>query len=325
MDYPQDPLLKLSDGLALAWPVLGVYVQLEPAVAEDEDRYAAAVSMVKDWIGAELRWTHTTTFATPQPFRPTDFDFVVDHARASDLPPVDPRDELSVMLRRHHVMTRLDFSMESYGGAEDNGGSPFSFAFHAEVPDPETSLKASLPTCLRVTVPTSTDLGEFYARVTSLLSVLRIRWASAGLTYSGATIQWYDEVHEAIYQHARRHPGFDVPVFIEQGNAFANRVRSINWLTWIGPELARRVPSASGSNLLRIDTVPGAVLVQAGDRPVAGDTNRFGLPPAYRAADALVRAVRAREDIHFLFPWTEKTTTDWLRRFERRLPFDTFS
>ena len=58
-----------------------------------------------------------------------------------------------------------------------------------------------------------------------------------------------------------------------------------------------------------------AIVLQAGDAPEPGDVNRLDVPMSYRRADQMVRPVRARAG-NFSMPWDERTTEEWLTRFE---------
>jgi hypothetical protein len=298
---------------------LGVFIQLEPPQPEDVDRYRAAMALGQEWIGSELRWTLTTTFAAPEKFRPSDLGYVEDHARASVRPAPSGDIEIDRMQLRLQVASRLDFSMSCYGAVDDVDASPFSFHFHSEVPDDKSALSLTLPTSLLVTVPTDWPLDDFRQRALALIATLRVRWANAGLTYSGADDQVHVATHEAIFAHARRHPGFDIPEFVGLGLAFHDRVRSVSWITVLGPALLVHPLPVATSDAVEVFQVGDCLALQAGAAPSAGDMNRLLFPAGYRAADMMVRKVRSpgpNDTIHFLHPWTEDTSSRWLRRFE---------
>jgi hypothetical protein len=317
--FPPQPLTTRSDGSPLLFPALGVFVQLEPPQPDDAERYNAAAALVRDWIGNELRWTLTTTFSAPEKFRASDLDYFEDHARASVRPASSGDVEIDRMQLRLQVISQLDFSMCCYGAEDDVDASPFSFHFHSEVPDDKAALSMTLPTSLLLTVPTDWPLDDLRQRALALIAALRVRWANVGLTYSGADDQSYVETHQAIYAHARRHPGFDMPEFVELGSAFHDRIRSVSWLTVLGPALLTQPLPIAASDVVTVFQVGNCLALQAGEAPSAGDMNRLIFPAGYRAADAMVRKVRSpgpKDTIHFLHPWSEETSTRWLRRFE---------
>jgi len=86
---------------------------------------------------------------------------------------------------RHLALTRLEFSMISKGGVDDVDASPFSFAFYCAAPDDQQTLGLDLPTCMMLTVPVDCPLADFSSRFRALVSMLRVRWANAGYSYSG--------------------------------------------------------------------------------------------------------------------------------------------
>jgi hypothetical protein len=320
--FPPQALVTRSDGSPILFPVLGVFIQLEPPQPDDVERYRAAAALVRDWIGSELRWTLTTTFSVPEKFRASDLDYFEDHARASIRPPTSGDVAIDRMQMRLQVKSQLDFSMSCYGAEEDDDASPFSFHFHSEVPDDKSALSMTLPTSLLVTVPTDWPLEDFRQRALALIATLRVRWANAGLTYSGADDQAYVETHQATFAHARRYPGFDMPEFVELGLAFHDRIRSVNWLTVLGPALLVQPLPVATSDSVQVFQVGNCLALQAGEAPSAGDINRLIFPPGYQAADAMVRKVRSprpTDSIHFLHPWDADTSARWLRRFEHML------
>lgn len=92
----------------------------------------------------------------------------------------------------------------------------------------------------------------------------------------------------------------------------------------IGPDLAAQLEALHGrplrtETLVQVSTAGSATVLRAGAQPEAGDTNRRALPLAYVRADEMIRPIRAAEGLDFCDSWSESTTSDWLRRFERRL------
>jgi hypothetical protein len=54
----------------------------------------------------------------------------------------------------------------------------------------------------------------------------------------------------------------------------------------------------------------------AGSSPLLADLHRREDVSAYRALDRALRSVRASGGVHFLPPWDEETTAEWLSRFQ---------
>jgi len=123
---------------------------------------------------------------------------------------------------------------------------------------------------------------------------------------------------EKIHAHARRHPGFDVTCELDP--LWDHRLRTVSWLTFVGPTLPGIDAQSPALRQLRgvtvIDT-PTSLVLQAGDAPSAGDLNRLVVPEAYSSVDHALRAARASEGGSFPSPWRRDTVEAWLRRFER--------
>lgn len=171
---------------------------------------------------------------------------------------------------------------------------------------------------LSVTVPVTTPPGEIAALAKAVAGDLRIRWGAAGLVYGAWELDRYGETRDAIFAHARRHPGFDVGQHATWMRAFHDRVRTVSWLTFLGKDLSAKISgdALASDELVTVEPCGEGVVLVAGERPEPGDVNRRHIPRAYARADRRIRSVRAAEGIHFYAPWTASTTEAWLRRFE---------
>jgi hypothetical protein len=157
----------------------------------------------------------------------------------------------------------------------------------------------------------------------AIASLLRVRWGAAGFTYSGWERYAYNATQRAIHAHARRFVGFDAGHYNRQMLTWHDAVRTVSWLTFLGPafvaKLTERGGSLASTRLVQIGRAGESAVVRAGDVPERGDINRLWLPAAYVEADRLLRPVRARSCLNFGLPWTADTTADWLSRLERRV------
>ena len=160
---------------------------------------------------------------------------------------------------------------------------------------------------------------------------LPLLWASAGYTYS--LWRGYDtgDTHDrAVYAHARRYTGYDIPEYVGEATSLSHAIRSVNWLTLLGPALLDKLPAGAAPALLADPTqltgvtttqLGNLLCLQAGPRPLKGDRNRLQVPPAYQVVDAFVRPVRAGgkagqgNQIQLGDPWSEDDTRQWLQRF----------
>ncbi len=172
---------------------------------------------------------------------------------------------------------------------------------------------------IRLTVPTSWPFEDFRQRVVDIASKLRLRWASAGYTYSGIEDFFPEEYWKAVSGHCYRYPGSDVGAYSPFMLQLYDKIRSVNWLTFLGAALTTEVTIPPAHGLVQISKSEHGTLLTAGGEPQRGDLNRLIVPPAYVDADAIVRAVRLASGIEFMDPFDETSTARWLRRFELRL------
>jgi hypothetical protein len=320
---PGAPLLADTSGIPIVYRALGVYFHLESLGPDDVPILDEVNALVLDWIGPALRFSLHSTWAMLEPFRPEDLDYIPGYA--SDLErPTDHDDDPDA---RDAEGTAAGFSHDNFGlachgGAEEHHASPYSYRFYSQVPEDWPAKLLPTRAMIRITVPLEWPLDDFAARACAIAGKLRLRWGAAGLTYSGWEVHWYNDVERTTYAHARRYTGYDVGEYVTLMDEWHRQIRTVSWLTFIGPALGKEL-SLSGNGrsgrLVEVSRAGQNVLLRAGAQPEEGDINRLAIPPAYMEADAMVRPVRARERINFFESWTEATTTEWLTRFERRI------
>jgi hypothetical protein len=210
------------------------------------------------------------------------------------------------------------FGLACHGARERNDASPTTFRFYARVAPGDTDTgRFTTRAMIAFTCEESYPLDRFAALVDSVAAALPIRWGNAGLGYGAWELDRYGETRDAIYAHARRYPGFDVGQHATLMSTLHDHIRTVSWLTFIGPALTSRIVRPDGDPLVDIVPLGGGVRVRAGERPEAGDANRLMYPRAYMRADRIARGARAADGVHFFAPWSEATTVAWLRRFER--------
>lgn len=316
------PIARAAAGAPLAYAVLGFTFHLEALAAEDVDRLAQANERVLAALGASLRWAWSSVHGEVEPFSAGALDLVASFpaqlvdGEAAALEDPRARAGASAMTAAHYDK----FGVACHGGVERNVASPWSYRFYSTTAAGEGgALRADA--MLSVTVPETTPLDELAALATAVAGDLRIRWGAAGLAYGAWELDRYGETRDAVYAHARRHPGFDVGQHATWMRAFHDRVRTVSWLTFLGAGLVEELRGGAkeplaGDELVAVKPCGGGVVLTAGERPDPGDVNRRRVPRAYARADARVRPVRAAEGIHFYAPWSASTTEAWLRRFE---------
>jgi hypothetical protein len=322
------PPIASSGRVPVLYGALGATFHLERLEPEDEARIEAANRIALDWFGSELRWTLNSRIGFEEPFVPEDLAFAGAYATSlAVVPHGEGLDAEAFRLSlRFNARRRDDMGLACHGAEHRSWASPFSYRFYAEITGADDgSPQLIAPAVLRVTVPSTWPLDDFERRVRGMAEALRLRWGAAGLTYAAWETQFYVDAMQAMYAHARRYPGYDVGFYVAWVREFYSQLRTVGWLTFLGPGLQKQLATSraglpeSGGPLVTLSRTGDHLVLRAGDRPEAGDVNRMQIPAVYVRADELIRPVRAREGLSFYDDWTEATTTQWLRRFEKRL------
>lgn len=311
-----EPIARSAAGAPLAYPALGFAFHLEPLVAADASALAKATDRILAAIGPKLRWQWSSVHGEVETFGAGAFDLIaalpgqLDDTAAQTIADPRARDGASAMNAAHYDK----LGIACHGGADRNVASPFTVRFFSRVTPSGTPLLRA-DAMLSATLPIDTPLETFRALASGVASDLRIRWGAAGYMYGAWELDRYGDARAAIYAHARKHPGFDVGQHATYMRELHDRLRTVSWLTFVGPELLGNLALAPDP-MLEVTKAGAATMVRAGDRPERGDVNRSIVPIAYKRVDALLRPLRAATDIHFYAPWSAATTEAWLRRFE---------
>jgi hypothetical protein len=307
---------------------LGATLHLEPLEAADAEGLEAAMAILYAWIGDHFKWTRLSCWDDPIPHHPDHLGYVSAYptSLAFETTGDDP-DQQMISL---HIQTRpwSDYEVMFYGGDDPEGASPWQLRFWAEIPRLDPEIPVRVIPVIQICVPLSTDPAELRERLLEVAGRLRLRWGSVGLLYSFFGAPDDENCWEQMYAHARRYTGFDMPHYIRNMDLFAFLLRSVSWITLLGPPFAGQLePAAVERGRAQGLTIEPfgeqGLAIQAGPAPDQGDRNRFGIPRLYVAADQLVRPMRAsdaeRDEIVFVGPWDYAAVTAWLRRFEVRL------
>jgi len=322
------PPLASSGRVPVLHGVLAATFHLERLEPDDEARIEAANQIILDWIGTELRWTLNSRVGVEEPFAPEDLAFASAYPTSLGVVPFDEglAPEAFRIAIELNVQRRADMGLACHGGKQRLWASPFSYRFYAEITGAaDDSPQLIAPAFLRVSVPATWPLDDFERRVRAIAAALRLRWGAAGLSYSAWETQFHADAMKAVYAHARRHTGYDVGLYVAWLPEFYSLVRTVNWLTFLGRGLQRKLAASkqglpeTGGPLVTLSRAGDHLVLRAGELPEAGDVNRMHVPAAYIRADEMIRPVRAHEGVNFYESWTEATTTQWLRRFEKRL------
>lgn len=317
-----EPIARAPDGAPLAYAGLGFAFHLAPLEPADVAGLAAACERVNMAHAGALRWAYSSVHGAVEPFSVEVLDLVSTFPTllANPAPTGDARADrgTSAMAAAH-----LDrFGVACHGGPAPQRTSPASLRFFVRV-RPAEGERLRADAMLAASFPPSMPAAELEALAVAVAGDLRVRWGAAGHVYSAWELDRYGAVREALFAHARRHPGFDLGQHATWMPALSERLRTVSWLTVVGPELVAKLPPsalATGPTMddeVSVTPCGEGFVLRAGNAPAAGDVNRDDFPRAYVAADRRLRAVRAAEGLHFYAPWSSRTTEAWLRRFER--------
>ncbi len=315
MSYDQP--LAVSGSVPVLWATYVAHFILEPLEPDDEARFERAHGEILEWFGGSLKWSLSSVLPATQRFSASDFEMVELRCRQLKR----PDRPTPVAMTAAASVDR--FSLVAHGGAMSNHASPHGYDFYSEVCGAGTGVNFDTRNALTLTVPATTSHLEFAERVQRIAAILRCRWVSAGYGYGAWPFTQPTATDQAIYAHSRRYWGFDVGVGAGLLEHFHDKLRTINWLTFVSPSLLERAGESEVVGLrhpeVALTVTPSGVWLRAGDVPAACDINRLQVSRAYVAVDAALRKIRASTGVHFAHPWSEKATEDWLRRFERRL------
>ncbi|MDR3212490.1 MAG: DUF3396 domain-containing protein [Azoarcus sp.] len=141
------------------------------------------------------------------------------------------------------------------------------------------------------TVPISNGKGKLHFdiwRDCVLAWAKRLRPAH-GL--AGLTVVMRNDTTDGPNIHLKKYPGLDVQAPLQFSSFVAenvhNRIKSNNWLTILGDEIAEELGGPSVlKNALEPDCTvhvyPGGVMIQAGEATALGDTDEGRIPELYK-------------------------------------------
>lgn len=309
--------------IPVLYPALGISLHLSALTPDDQPALERANALAMDLVGGRLEWTYNSAFPTMEPFRAEDLDYALGFTRLLDtrLDGLPPETHIGAINVRASLVQ--DFSVDCHGGKTSTHASPYQYRFFATIGDsPEPKERLPSRATLRITVPCTWPLDDFRARALELARTVPLRWGNAGLTYAGWEHNWYRQVGSGIFAHARRYPGFDCGKYASWMNEFHDGIRTVSWLTFVGPDLEKKLltkaKAPASTDAVTVSREDKVLVLQAGAAPDPGDTNRLQVPRGYVQADAMLRPIRVAPPLNFHGAWDEQTTSDWLTRFERR-------
>ena len=128
--------------------------------------------------------------------------------------------------------------------------------------------------------------------------------------YAGYTLALYEIGPKAIladrmfYGIGMRHPGIDLPSTGTTSFVVREGIKRVNWLTLLGKDMAQRAGSFNALGRhpgVVVHKIGDRVVVQAGDAPLIGDTNRRDTCEVYRKVDRALKGIRCRNHPPFVY------------------------
>lgn len=246
-----------------------------------------------------------------------------------EIAPVD-MDGVSETLRHAAVTGRPRHLF--YMRLQNDPGAPSVSFSYTEV-DPK---RASRSAVIEISFPEMSNAPELLAYALELIRMGPVHSLIGGLAFR------YDVAHEGpafhqIYAWASRYVGIDIQKSEEMAWKTPSALPGINWLTYIGPEVAARAEidlaalcSRKWREGIAVGFVDDGVLVQAGPEPVQGDLNRLVVPEAYVEVANVLGPYFADAPPDFWGPFHSQGHSDlWFRRLldpaawaERKIDLD---
>lgn len=326
-ELTQPPLVSV-EGTPVLFECLSATFQLKLLEPETADVLQQANDIVRAALGDRLKWVLASFRLGVQPYNDNTLEHVAAYCKRLAASEPSGDEGVDEFVQRFRTAQLNDFHVFCKGGAESHDASPLQYQFWVELDcdSPPGEVAPAIAT-LRICLPVDWPLEEFRQLFLQLVEVLPLRWASAGLGYS-----WWYPSHagtaaDGVYGHARRYPGFEIPLFVRNPEFVYFAIPTANWLVFVGRELhevrvERSAPNPVELRLVTIAEAAGGVLLQAGPVPQPGDKNRRQFPASYAEMDRYLYPIRLGPhwaeigDMTVLGKWDTDTLTEWLQRFE---------
>lgn len=314
-DNTESGLLESGPDGGIIYSVLSASFRMKPLLPEHEEALEHVLGIVDEWYGEKLRWTTGSVVGPTREYEREDLEFISTYP--GSLPVGTVTTEQEFWERKLKLTTLTDFAVRFHGAAQPSVGSPFSLCFYSVIHEVSRDGTFRTSSALNLTVPETTPIDEFEGRVRDIAAALPVTWGIGGYGFSSSSRSHHDRYRRAAFAQARRHPGFDVGFDWLLHPALEDRIRSVNWLTFLGSDLAKAVDSTQLSSSVEVDSDGPIWVAKAGRQPERGDHNRRDYPKEYKEVDRALRSIRATGEIDFGEPFDKTTSTEWIERFQR--------
>lgn len=289
-----EPYVKLCVDVCAYW---------QGTLDEHRDAVLAFCEGALSQTDGALRWYETETMGRPAPINVESLGLLGFWLR-------DPR-------ARRQIMT-----LELQGGEDPSLPSDVALVFkYLELTDgPVGVCRLVLPVQVGATDPDQ------------LLDLTHRLCAQPGFTHgtAGFAVNWNPRspvarrAKEQFPYIAARFPGIDIPNLTGTLLTVSKGIKSINWLTMLSGGLwalvADEFGEATAEHGVVVHRLDGGVIVQAGSRPILGDTYHDECLDSYRVVGRALRVLRCREH-PVIIPAEDEDesvarTEAWLSRWE---------
>jgi hypothetical protein len=116
-----------------------------------------------------------------------------------------------------------------------------------------------------------------------------------------------------FYPIGMRHPGIDLPSADTTSSVVGDGIKRVNWLTLLGRDVVQRLGNVNGLDRRQgiiVHKAGSGVVVQAGDAPEIGDTNRRETCETYRSVGRALKSIRTHNHPAFIFGQGELIASD---------------
>ncbi len=176
--------------------------------------------------------------------------------------------------------------------------------------------------CLRVSFPAAGPAGraeDLEALTLHLMEHIPFLHGNAGfaLLFDDALPGFEREHWAALAGIAMRHPGYDVLHYAAVRSHVVDRIKTVNWLTFLGPELMRGIDHKrfADPGTAIVVTAKRSLYIKASAEPAIGDVNRGDRLPEYRwVAQRLAPLLMSHQE-EFGAAFDDDLTQKWVARF----------
>lgn len=277
----------VDDGIELMRLALGLVIYFSGGLAAHRQGLTAAVDAAWPLVAPGVRSFQTTNMKTPRKLK--DGKDVL--MRMLEEPP-SPVYDYVVVDNRHTIDEAPDCCIELAHAGYRSGGYILCRLPVGERAGHEKLLDLTLKIASRW------DVGHGYAGYTLALNTIGLK---------AALPKWM------FYGIGMRHPGVDLPSAGNTSFVAADGIKRINWLTVLGTGMVARVGSLNGLERQRgvvVHKTAASVVVQAGEEPLIGDTNRRDTCEVYHRVGRALKSIRATSHPAFIIPNGELVASD---------------